>query len=112
VNYQNLSLDELFGHLRPAAIAEYDSKGEVQVEAVKTLNEINREILKRPGHEERYRTLLNDPHPNLRYTAALRLKDSEPSLALATFRDLINTGGILRPFARVEIYGLEDRGVQ
>ncbi len=108
-------MEDLFEALKSAAMAEYDAVGRgkeglaAQALAVKVEAAIKTEIARRPGHEARYHELLTDPHPSVRYSAALALKTADPRAALRVFREFSKTpsiGGGLSSRALIEVYGL------
>ena len=69
------------------------------------------EIVKRPGHEERFREMLDDPHPRMRFRAALQMKAIDPQAALRAFHALRNARVGLSSGAYVQIGMLRRQGV-
>ena len=92
MNYDKLTLDQLFAALRLASIAEYEAgDDEPQHAAARAEGVLVREIAKREGIEPFYRRLLTDEHPSVRYRGALGIKKTDPSAAMDVLRDLSNS---------------------
>jgi hypothetical protein len=107
-NYEGMDLDELIEEFKIAAIKDIDGPG--QEAAVDEINAVKREIAKRPRHMDRYRGLLVDPDPLIRYSAAVSVKDVDPEVTLSVFKELRDGHYGIGDLAWIELRELRLRG--
>ena len=115
MTYADMTLDQLFDELRDAAMAEFaaDTIETLPAQAAAADREgfVIDEIMKRPGQEERFRAMLDDPHPRMRYRAALQMKAVDPHAALRVFHALRNAHGACSDIALLQIFMLRRQGI-
>lgn len=115
MSYAEMTLDQLFDELREAVMAEFNATGKdglpAQAAAADREAAVLNEINKRPGHDDRFRALLDDPHPRMRLRGALSLKATDPRTALRTFRALSDSNGACSSSAYLQIGMLRRQGI-
>ncbi len=103
-----MNLDQLIDAFKEAAVRDVPGAG--QEAAVDDINEVKRAIAELPGHMERYRALLGDPEPAVRYSAALSVRDVDPAATVPIFKELRDGHDGLGALAWIELRELRLRG--
>jgi hypothetical protein len=115
MNYSTMTDDQLFEQLRALSAEVYAAIGTGAVPARNLANEkvaiLLDEIVQRPGHIDRFRAMLDDADPRMRYRAALQMKVIDPDAAMRTLRALRSTKGTgIAADALLAIYVMQGLG--